>query len=112
MLIEDAASGQSLIQDLCGSTSLPIVPVRPDGDKLTRAHTVVPSWESARIFAQAGTLWLPEFLEKLHAFPKSAHDDMVDAFVQGLRYINSSGGHMGLFRYYEQEAAKAGQASG
>lgn len=86
-LIEDAASGQSLIQDLRSSSALPIVPVRPDGDKLSRAHTVVPMWEAGRIFARADAPWLREFLEELNAFPLSPHDDQVDAFVQGVRYL-------------------------
>lgn len=93
VLIEDAASGQSLIQSLKASSALPVRPVRPDGDKLSRAHTVVPTWEAGRIFAPAQTSWLPEFLEELHAFPKAPHDDQVDAFVQGVRYLTSQHVH-------------------
>ena len=64
------------------------------------------------MFAPEGAPFLPEPLAELTAFPKSAHDDQVDALVQGLRYLTSSGGRMGLFRFYEKEAAKLGQASG
>lgn len=87
VLIEDAASGQSLIQELSSGSALPVKPVRPDGDKLARAHTVVPSWEAHRVFAPKGAPWLAEFLEELHAFPKAPHDDQVDAFAQGARYL-------------------------
>lgn len=89
VLIEDAASGQSLIQSLKASSALPVRAVRPDGDKLSRAHTVVPTWEAGRIFAQAQAPWLSEFLEELHAFPKAPHDDQVDAFVQAVRYLTT-----------------------
>ena len=93
VLIEDAASGQSLIQDLQHSSAFPVRAARPDGDKLSRAHTVVPTWEAARIFAPADAHWLSEFLEELHAFPKAPHDDQVDAFVQGVRYLISQRQH-------------------
>lgn len=102
VLVEDAASGQSLIQDLQFGTSLPVVAVRPDGDKLMRAHTIVPLWESNRIFVAAGTVWIPEFLEELHAFPKSPHDDQVDAFVQGVRWLVRPAG-LGFLIFAQQE---------
>lgn len=34
VLIEDAASGQSLIQSLRAETSLPVLPIKPQGDKV------------------------------------------------------------------------------
>ena len=86
-LVEDKASGQSLIQDLKRDTGLPILPIVPDGDKVYRAKLCVPAWE-------AGTIWLPEdadwtddFLEQLYGFPNMAHDDDVDAFTQAVRYL-------------------------
>ena len=49
-LVEDAASGQSLIQALQKETRLPILPVKPLGDKLARASAVSPLVESGRVF--------------------------------------------------------------
>lgn len=103
VLIEDAASGQSLLQDFQQNTSFPIKAVRPDGDKLSRAHTVVPRWEAGRCYAMEGAAFLPEFLAELHSFPKSTHDDMVDAFVQGVRYLTSWGNKLGAIAYIEME---------
>ena len=103
VLIEDKASGQSLVQDLKASTALPVVAVAVDGDKVARAHTVVPTYEAGVILLPEGAHWLDEFLEELHAFPRSAHDDQVDAFVQGVRW----GQHApwaGLVEYTRQEA--------
>jgi predicted phage terminase large subunit-like protein len=48
---------------------------------------VVPSVEAGRIFAPADAPWLPDFLKELAAFPKGAHDDLVDAFTQGVSYL-------------------------
>jgi predicted phage terminase large subunit-like protein len=87
VLIEDKASGQSLVQDLRQSTALPVLPVKVDSDKVTRAHVVVPSVEAGRVFAPAGAPWLEAFLNELAAFPKGAHDDQTDAFTQGVSYL-------------------------
>jgi predicted phage terminase large subunit-like protein len=87
VLIEDAASGQSVIQDLKASTRMPIVPVKPDGDKVARAHSIVPTYEAGVIYLPDGAPWVDEFLDELHAFPKAAHDDQVDAFVYGIRWL-------------------------
>jgi predicted phage terminase large subunit-like protein len=87
VLVEDKASGQSLVQDLRQSTSLPVLPVKVDSDKVTRAHVVVPSVEAGRVFAPAGAPWLDDFLNELAAFPKGKHDDIVDAFTQGVSHL-------------------------
>jgi predicted phage terminase large subunit-like protein len=106
VLIEDAASGQSLIQEFQQHTSFPIRPVTPDGDKLSRAHTIVPRWEANRIYAIEGAPFVPDFLAELHAFPKSVHDDQVDAFVQGVRYLTTWGGGMGFIGFIQNEQAE------
>jgi predicted phage terminase large subunit-like protein len=87
VLIEDKASGQSLVQDLRQSTRLPVIPIKVDTDKISRAHVIVPSVEAGRIFAPADAPWLQDFLKELAAFPKGAHDDIVDAFTQGVSYL-------------------------
>jgi predicted phage terminase large subunit-like protein len=87
VLIEDKASGQSLVQDMRQSTRLPVLPIKVDADKVTRAHVVVPSVEAGRVFAPADATWLPEFLKELAAFPKGAHDDIVDSFTQGVAWL-------------------------
>lgn len=92
VLIEDAASGQSIIQELRAKTTLPIVPVRPEGDKTSRAHAIVPTYETGQILLPEGAPWVEVFLEELHSFPKAAHDDQVDAFVQGIRWLMKSRG--------------------
>jgi phage terminase large subunit-like protein len=43
VLIEDAASGQSLIQELQAGTYLPVKPIKPEHDKYARAAAIVPS---------------------------------------------------------------------
>lgn len=103
VLVEDAASGQSLIQDLKQSTTLPVLPVKPLGDKLMRAHTAVPTWEAHRVYAPASAAWLSPFLDELTAFPKAPHDDAVDAFVMGVTYMSGWGGGRGLLEHFRLE---------
>jgi predicted phage terminase large subunit-like protein len=114
VLIEDKASGQSVIQDLRASTMLPIVPVPVDGDKVTRAHTIVPTYEADVILLPEGAPWIREFLDELHAFPKAAHDDQVDAFVQGVRWLVNPKGcaGLGVFEFYRQEAEARRRVAG
>ncbi len=90
VLVENKASGQSLTQSLQRETTLPIVPVNVDGDKVSRAHTITPYWESQRVFAPEGAPWLGDFEDELYVFPKAPHDDQVDAFTQGVRYLQAN----------------------
>jgi len=90
-LVEDAASGQSLIQALRAETRLPILPVKPLGDKQARASAVSPLVESGRVYLPENAPWLRDFIDELTSFPVSVHDDQVDAFSQGLNYLRGEG---------------------
>jgi predicted phage terminase large subunit-like protein len=82
VLIEDAASGQSLIQALKAETRLPILPVKPMGDKVARASAVSPLVESGRVYLPESASWLADLIDEACAFPASPHDDQVDAVTQ------------------------------
>jgi phage terminase large subunit-like protein len=103
LLVEDKASGQSLIQDLEQSTALPVQAVEPDGDKLMRANICVPTWEAGRVHALAAAPWLDDFLDEVCTFPKAPHDDIVDALVQGLRFLTLAPG-AGLIDWYKNQS--------
>jgi predicted phage terminase large subunit-like protein len=99
ILVEDTASGQSLIQEL-RTTNLPILPIKADSDKVSRASAVTPLIESGRVFLPQSTGWLQDFIDELAAFPNGAHDDSVDSLTQALNYLrrNSMGGSMYVVR--------------
>ena len=97
ILVEDAASGQSLIQDL-KQTSLPIVPVKVDADKLTRANAITGLLESGRILLPVEAGWLTDFLDEVAAFPGGAHDDQVDALTMALNYLRGGVDQRAWFR--------------
>ena len=87
VLVEDAASGQSLIQVIRRETAIPILPVKVDRDKVARANAVTPLFESGRVFLPEGVPWLMDYVEELAAFPSAEHDDQVDATTQALLYL-------------------------
>jgi predicted phage terminase large subunit-like protein len=87
ILIEDRASGQSLIQELKSSTRFAIIPVKPDGDKQSRAHAISPAIEAGKVFLPEGAPWLPDFLEEMANFPNGLHDDIVDSVSQALNHL-------------------------
>jgi len=87
ILIEDKASGISLIQDLQNSTMLPIVPVKADISKTARAHQSTGQYESGNIYHRRNAPWLNDYERELLAFPNGTHDDQVDMTTQ---FINNA----------------------
>jgi predicted phage terminase large subunit-like protein len=87
ILIEDRASGQSLIQELKSSTRLPIISVKPDGDKQARAHAITPLIEAGKVFLPENAPWLQDFLDEMSSFPNGLHDDIVDSTTQALNHL-------------------------
>ena len=94
IIVEDKASGQSLIQELKKDTALPVLPIKVDADKVTRANAVTPMIEAGRVFMPESAPWLADFVDELAGFPNGAHDDQVDSLTQALNYLrhSSSGG--------------------
>jgi hypothetical protein len=107
VLIEDAASGQSLIQELRVDTDLSVRPVRVDGDKNVRAAAAQPAVEAGRVLLPAGAAWTDEFLAEVYAFPAGAHDDQVDALTQAIGYLRGTAQHMGFRAFMRSEAILA-----
>jgi len=87
ILVEDKASGQSLIQELKLSTALPLIPVKADSDKQTRAQAITPLIEAGKVFLPQSAPWVSDFVEEMACFPNGVHDDVVDATTQALNYL-------------------------
>jgi predicted phage terminase large subunit-like protein len=87
ILLEDKASGQSLIQELKLATNYPVIPVKIDKDKETRASAVTGYFESGRVLFPEGAVWLADLEDELASFPSGLHDDCVDAISQALNYL-------------------------
>lgn len=90
ILIEDKASGQSVIQELRRETTLPIVAWSPNGSKQSRAAAVSPIAEAQKIFLPADASWVNDWIEEHVAFPNGDHDDQQDTTVMALGYLAHS----------------------
>jgi len=88
VLVEDKASGQSLIQELERNTRIPILPVKIDSDKTARAYAVTPYIEAGRVFLPESAPWLYDYMEELSSFPNGEHDDLVDSSTQAINWLN------------------------
>jgi predicted phage terminase large subunit-like protein len=86
ILVEDRASGLSLIQELRSST-LPIKPMKSDSDKQSRAQAITPIIEAGKVFLPENAPWLPDFFDEMASFPNGLHDDIVDSTSQALNYL-------------------------
>jgi predicted phage terminase large subunit-like protein len=101
VLVEDAASGQSLVQELQSSTSLPIKAIKVDRDKVSRAESCTPLLECGRVFLPADAPWLNDFLDELSGFPNAQHDDQVDACTMALNFLRGESGGFGLLDFLQ-----------
>lgn len=86
LTIEQAASGQSLIQMLERESKIHIHKFKPLKSKTVRLQTVCPLMEAGRVFLVDGG-WTQPFVKELTSFPFVPHDDRTDAVVWGLTYF-------------------------
>ena len=87
VLIEDAASGIQLVQELRREGFARIKPVKPLGDKSMRMAAQTPAIEAGRVFLPREAPWLHDYQHELALFPKGRHDDQVDSTAQALACI-------------------------
>jgi predicted phage terminase large subunit-like protein len=90
VLVEDAASGQSLIQELRAGTAMTIRPIKPDRDKSARVAAITPMLEDRRLLLPVEAWWREEFIAELTSFPAGAHDDWCDALTMALNYLRNA----------------------
>jgi predicted phage terminase large subunit-like protein len=60
--------------------------IKPEKDKLTRAHAVSPVLEQGRVFIPLVAPWIEDLRLELIQFPDGKHDDQVDSITQFLGY--------------------------
>jgi predicted phage terminase large subunit-like protein len=82
--VESIGYQAALIQELV-RRGLPVEPVRPDKDKVTRASAAGAHYKQGKIFHRWGAPWLHDFEAELLAFPAGEHDDQVDALAYAAR---------------------------
>ena len=86
IVVENKASGQSLIQEL-QRQGLPVHAFTPDKDKVSRAYAAQPIVKSGCIWLPKAFGWAKELIIELQSFPVGQHDDAVDAFVMAVLFM-------------------------
>ena len=94
ILIEDKSSGQSLIQELRQTTTLPIIAIEPLGDKIFRANEVSAMVEAGLMHLPQSAPWLIDFEGEFFGFPLSANYDQVDSVTQFLKWVRGWSGQI------------------
>lgn len=87
LIIEDAGSGISLIQDL-KIERIRAIPFRPKVEKVIRVSQQSAKIEAGHVFLPRNAKWLDDFRTEALAFPLGTHDDQVDALAQALAWYD------------------------
>ena len=87
--VESANMGLTLYQQL-RRMGLPVVELKPDADKYTRAIPAAARYESGMVYHKEGAHWLNDLEAEMLAFPNGAHDDQVDVVSYAV-YMQSWG---------------------
>lgn len=90
ILIEDKANGPAVISTLKKEIS-GIIPVTPDGSKISRVNAIAPTIEAGNVFLPDPSIapWVNDFIVEATTFPAVEHDDQVDAMSQALNRFRS-----------------------
>lgn len=98
VLIEDAASGRPLFQDLCREDRRRYTLDRPKDDKEIRFQSACSPVEEGKVYLPVTAEWLPAFKRELQSFPRGRYDDQVDSFSQFLNWSKGTGFYRALGR--------------
>jgi predicted phage terminase large subunit-like protein len=88
-LVEDKASGQSLIPEL-QKRSIPIVPYKPEKDKAFRLQATTPYFQAGRVWVPRGKKWAEDVIEEVISFQprlKNQRDDYTDTVSMAILWM-------------------------
>ncbi|PZF75873.1 terminase [Aestuariivirga litoralis] len=86
VLVEDAANGTALYQELQRERGFTAELIRPRHDKEARLHAATPIIEAGRVYLPETATWRVAYLAELTGFPGTRHDDQVDSTSQFLNW--------------------------
>ena len=89
MVVENRASGQSIIQDL-QKIGYPVQPFKVDKDKEARASASLSIFHSKRIWAPLRKVWARDVIEECASFPRGNYDDYVDTVTQAVSWVRDN----------------------
>jgi predicted phage terminase large subunit-like protein len=85
ILIEDAGFGTALISAL-KQRGLPVVAIKPEGDKKTRLLQQMSKFANGQVFLLKTAPGHADLETELFSFPAGQHNDLVDALTRALWY--------------------------
>jgi predicted phage terminase large subunit-like protein len=104
VLVEDKASGTSLIQELRADGFSNVQAAPPiEGDKIMRLHAQTAKIEGGFVLFPKEAPWLDTYIHELVAFPNVKNDDQVDSTVFALAWSTPKGGARGWVEYYKRQ---------
>lgn len=89
LVIEDKASGTSLIQELKaeGICGVELYRPAPGSDKYMRLAAQAITFDEGRVWLPERAPWLDDYVRELTGFPGSKFDDQVDSTTQALDFM-------------------------
>ena len=108
ILIEDAASGIQLNQELVSEGMYSIKKYEVKMDKVMRMSTVTSTIENGFVHLPDKAAWLGEYLHELTTFPNGTFKEQADSTSQALDWYKREcmTPRYGLFEFYKQEAER------
>lgn len=92
LLIEDKTRGHDVAQEIKRQFTRDnwgVQLLNPVGDKISRAHSVVPLFADGSVFAPEFA-WSEMVIDQCEGFPKKTHDDLVDSVTQFLNWARDN----------------------
>lgn len=101
MCVEDKSSGTGLIQDLRLTSSIPILPIQRNTDKLTRCMDVVAYIEAGKVYIPADAPWVSDYVGEAESFgpgKRAGHDDQLDPTFDAINDMVASSNKMAVWQ--------------
>lgn len=99
IVVEDASSGQQLIQELQRPQPhphrpgmrmrLPIYPIKIGTNKKARVNACTPTIKSS-VYVKHSEPWYQDYAHNMAVFPNGAHDDDVDSTTLGVLWLSNN----------------------
>lgn len=96
VIIEDKSTGSTLLQTLPQTTTIPVVPFLPQGDKDLRLHTESDAVEQGLVYLPEEDEWLELFLDEIGSLPQYPTKDQGDMLSMSLKYFRENSVVVGL----------------
>jgi predicted phage terminase large subunit-like protein len=86
LYVEDAGSGQSLIQTMPYRHGISVKAVKTM-NKVVRANMVSSPLENRTVYLPLNMSWVTDFINELARFPSGKHDDQVDVYAIAMQIL-------------------------